>query len=406
MASWRYTAVAPSGAVTRGEMEAPDEAAVVARLQRDGHIPLSAEPASRRSVGDLLQLEIGRGQALSRAEVTGFTRELAVMLSAGQDLDRALRFIVETAPSKRVAAIIGRVRDAVRDGSPLATALGQHSRSFPRLYVGLVRAGEAGGSLAATLDRLAELLEEQRRMASTITSALIYPCLLLVAAIGSIVLLLTQVLPQFVPLFEQNGAALPASTQFLINAGDAVGRFGPAALLAAIVLGVAVRALLRRPGPRLRAARVLLRAPVFGTLGRELLAARFTRTLGTLLTNGVPLVAALGIVRDAVGNAAGAAAVDAATVSAKGGAGLSRSLAESGVMPPRTIYLLRLGEETGQLGAMSLRAAAIHEERTRLSAQRLVSLLVPTITIVMGAAIGGIVSSLLLAMLSLNDLAQ
>ncbi len=406
MASWRYTAVASSGAVTRGEMDAPDEAAVVARLQRDGHIPLSAEPASRRRVGDLLQLEIGRGQALSRTEVTGFTRELAVMLSAGQDLDRALRFIVETAPSKRVAAIIGRVRDAVRDGSPLATALGQHARSFPRLYVGLVRAGEAGGSLAATLDRLAELLEEQRRMASTITSALIYPCLLLVAAIGSIVLLLTQVLPQFVPLFEQNGAKLPASTQFLIDAGDAVSRFGLAALLAAIVLGVAIRALLRRPGPRLRAARLLLRAPVFGTLGRELLAARFTRTLGTLLTNGVPLVAALGIVRDAVGNAAGAAAVDAATISAKGGAGLSRPLAESGVMPPRTIYLLRLGEETGQLGAMALRAAAIHEERTRLSAQRLVSLLVPTITIVMGAAIGAIVSSLLLAMLSLNDLAQ
>jgi general secretion pathway protein F len=391
-------------------MDAPDEAAVVARLQRDGHVPLKAEPAAKRrglpGLGELLTLEIGRGQALSRGEVTGVTRELAVMLGAGQDLDRALRFITETAPGKRVAAVVGQVRDAVRDGAPLATALAQHPRSFTRLYIGLVRAGEAGGSLAPTLERLADLLEEQRRLSSTITSALIYPAMLLVAAIGSIVLLLTQVLPQFVPMFEQNGAHLPASTQFLIDAGDAVGRFGPAAFVILIVGGLILRNALRRPGPRLQAARLVLRVPVLGGLMRELLAARFTRTLGTLLINGVPLVAALGIVRDAVGNAAGTAAVDEATASAKGGAGLSRSLAESHVMPDRTIYLLRLGEETGQLGAMALRAASIHEEKTRLSAQRLVSLLVPTITIVMGGVIGGIVSSLLLAMLSLNDLAQ
>ena len=271
---------------------------------------------------------------------------------------------------------------------------------------GLVRAGEAGGTLAKTLDRLALLMERERSLASTVKSAMIYPALLLVAATGSIVLLLTQVLPQFVPLFEQNGAALPQSTQILIALGDLGANSGRFALGALLGAGVAPRLALRRPGPRLAMDRLVLRLPVLGSLSREVLAARFTRTLGTLLTNGVPLIAALGIVQEAVGNTAGVAAIEAATRSAKGGAGLSRPLGEARIMPARTIYLLRLGEETAQLGPMALRAAEIHEEKTRLGIQRLVSLLVPVITIVMGAAVAGIVSSLLLAMLSLNDLAH
>jgi general secretion pathway protein F len=228
---------------------------------------------------------------------------------------------------------------------------------------------------------------------------------LVIAAIGSIVLLLTEVLPQFVPLFEQSGAQLPTATRLLIAAGDFVGAYGIYVLGVIILAGVALREALRRPGPRLAADRLLLRLPVLGSLAREVLAARFNRTLGTLVVNGVPLVAALGIVRDAVVNLAGVAAVDRATTSAKGGAGLARALGESGIFPVRTVHLLRLGEETGQLGPMALRAAEIHEEKARLGVQRLVSLLVPAITILMGAAIAGIVAALMLAMLSLNDLA-
>ncbi len=405
MPNFRYTALDAAGAPIRGEMEAADEAAVIAALQRMGRLPVRAELATGRGPG-WLQMEFGGGKTLGRAELTNVTRELSIMLDAGQDLDLALRFLVETAPHKRVAAVLEQVRDAVRDGSPLATALGRQPRSFPRLYVGLVRAGEAGGTLAHTLDRLALLLERERSLASTVKSAMIYPALLLVAALGSITLLLTQVLPQFVPLFEQNGAQLPQSTQLLIAAGDAVGHYGVFALLGLLAAGLAVRQALQRPGPRLALDRLVLRLPILGGLSREVLAARFTRTLGTLLTNGVPLIAALGIVQEAVGNLAGVAAIEAATRSAKGGAGLSRPLGEARVMPPRTIYLLRLGEETAQLGPMALRAAEIHEEKTRLGIQRLVSLLVPIITIVMGAAVAGIVSSLLLAMLSLNDLAH
>ena len=404
MPAFRYTAIDPAGQTVRGTMDAATEAEVVRLLQRQGSIPMRAEPAGARGIGDLLHREVGR-RGMSRLDVANFTRELSIMLGAGQDLDRSLRFLVDTAPNARVRATVEGLRKTVRDGGSLATALGTHPGSFPKLYVGLVRAGEAGGTLAPTLDRLADLLERERALASTITSAMIYPGLLLLAAVGSIALLLTQVLPQFVPLFEQSGAALPRPTQLLIATGDALSAYGLYALLAFIALALLARQALKQPRPRMLRDRLLLRLPVVGALTREVIAARFTRTLGTLLNNGVPLIGALGIVRDAIGNGAGVAAVERATVSAKGGAGLFRPLDESGVFPARTIYLLRLGEETAQLGPMALRAAEIHEEKTRLGVQRLVALLVPAITVVMGLVIAGIVASLLLAMLGLNDLA-
>jgi general secretion pathway protein F len=235
---------------------------------------------------------------------------------------------------------------------------------------------------------------------------MIYPAVLVVAATGSIMLLLTQVLPQFVPLFAENGVALPPSTAFLLSLGQACGNFGVLALVLSVAAGFALAALLRRPGPRRAADRLLLALPVAGGILREILAARFARTLGMLLSNGVPLLAALGITEEVLGNLLARDAVAQAARSAKSGDGLARALAKSPVFPARMVHLLRLGEDTAQLGPLALRAADIHEERTRLAVQRLVALLVPAITILMGAAVAGIVSSLLLAMLSLNDIAQ
>ncbi len=408
MPSFRYTAITPGGETATGLMDAPSEQAVIDILRRQGSLPMRAEPAdqARGFLPSLLGAEFGRGRRLSGQDLAEITRELAVMLGAGQDLDRALRFLVDTAQKKHVRVILMQIRDSVRDGSPFAAALLQHPASFPNLYVGLIRAGEAGGMLAATLERMAELLEKQRALRSSVVSSLIYPVILLVAGVGSIVLLLTQVLPQFVPMFEQAGAALPRPTQIVIALGKLVSGYGLTVAIAGVVLFVAGRQALTRPAPRLWWDRSLLRLPVFGTLAREVMAARFARTLGTLLQNGVPLVHALGIVADVIGNKAAEAAVRTATESAKGGAGLARPLQQSGIFPVRTVYLLRLGEETAQLGGMSLRAAEIHEEQSRIGIQRLTALLVPVLILTMGVAVAGIVSSLLLAMLSLNDLAQ
>ena len=406
MPSFRWSAINPAGEVVRGVMEAPDRGIVVERLQRQGQVVLRADPADgRRSWTDLLQIEFGRSRGLDKAALGEITRELAIMLAAGQDLDRALRFVIDNTRSTRAQSILGNVRDKVRSGSSLAAALAAEPRSFSRLYVGLVRAGEAGGTLPATLDRLATLLERERSLSANLRSALIYPALLIVAAIGSIVLLLDYVLPQFTPIFEQAGAELPAATRALMTMGTLVGAATPWLLLAVLAGVLIARQLLTRPAYRLKVDRLVLHLPVVGALLRETLAARLTRTLGSLLQNGVPLISALGIAKDALGNSAAAAAVEAAAVGAKGGAGLARPLAASGLFPARTIHLLQLGEEAAQLSSMALKAADIHDEQARLIMQRLVALAVPMITIAMGLAVAGIVSALLTAMLSLNDLA-
>ncbi len=406
MPSFRWSAVNGGGEVVHGVMEAPDRAWVVDRLQRQGQTVLSADPADRsRGLADLLTLEIGGARGLDKNALSEVTRELAIMLAAGQDLDRALRFVVDNTRSTRARTILGRVRDKVRSGSSLAAALAGEPRSFPKLYVGMVRAGEAGGTLPATLDRLSALLERERSLTASLRSAMIYPALLVVAAIGSIILLLDYVLPQFTPIFEQSGAQLPTATRVLMTLGAVVGAATPWLLAATVVAALVLRHLLSLPHYRVHFDRLLLRVPVAGSLIRETLAARLTRTLGNLLENGVPLIPALGIARDALGNLAAAEAVDAAAAKAKGGAGLSRPLAASGVFPVRTIHLLQLGEEAAQLAAMSLKAADIHEEQARLMMQRLVALAVPVITIAMGLTVAGIISALLTAMLSLNDLA-
>jgi general secretion pathway protein F len=406
MPSFRWSAINGGGDSVSGVMEAPDRGTVVERLQRQGHLVLRADPASqRRGLGELLQFEFGGARGLDKTALVEVTRELAIMLAAGQDLDRALRFVVENTRSARARSILGNVRDKVRGGSSLAAALVAEPRSFSKLYVGLVRAGEAGGTLPATLDRLATLLERERSLSANLRSALIYPALLVVAAVGSIVLLLDYVLPQFTPIFEQAGAELPAATRVLLAVGAVVGGGAPWLLAGVLAMALVTRQLLARPANRLKFDRLLLRLPVVGSLLRETLAARLTRTLGSLMQNGVPLIPALGIAQDALGNLAATAAVEAAAIGAKGGAGLARPLAEAGLFPARTIHLLQLGEEAAQLSSMALKAADIHDEQARLMMQRLVALAVPLITITMGLAVAGIVSALLTAMLSLNDLA-
>ncbi len=406
MPSFHWSAINGGGAVVRGVMEAPDRDAVVERLQRQGQIVLRADSAGGRAgLARLLRIEIGGTRGLDKAALGETTRELAIMLTAGQDLDRALRFVVDNTRSTRARIILGNVRDKVRAGSSLAAALAGEPRSFPKLYVGLVRAGETGGTLAATLDRLAALIERERSLSANLVSALVYPALLVVAAIGSIFFLLDYVLPQFAPIFEQAGAQLPVATRVLMTAGSVAGVAGPWLLLGLLAAGLLARQALTRPAYRLRFDRALLRLPIVGKLLRETLAARLTRTLGSLLDNGVPLIPALGITKDALGNLAAAAAVEAAALRAKDGAGLARPLGAAGLFPARTIHLLQLGEEAAQLAAMSLKAADIHDEQARLMMQRLVALAVPLITIAMGLAVAGIISALLTAMLSLNDLA-
>jgi general secretion pathway protein F len=405
MPEFQYVAVDQGGQVTKGSMEAQDAGSVIDRLQRQGLIPVRAELAKKKKgLGEFFALDLTRRRGLSKTEVAGFVRELGIMLGAGQDLDRALRFMVETASSTGLRDVADDLRDKVRGGSTLADAMAFHPESFPELHIGMVQAGEAGGSLSETLDRLGILLERERSLASSVQSALVYPAILVVAAGSSILLLLTYVLPQFVPFFTQSGAQLPLSTRVLIGLGDGLAEGAPWVLLLGVLLTLTIRRLLVDKARRQTVDRWLLDLPLLGRLWRETLAARFTRTLGTLLKNGVNLISALVIAEKTLGNREARANLIAATSKVRTGTGLAAALEEFGLFPARTIHLLRLGEETAQLAQMALRAADIHDEMVRVSVHRMVALLVPAITVVMGALVAGIVASLLTAMLSLNDL--
>ncbi|BCK74753.1 type II secretion system protein [Acetobacter aceti NRIC 0242] len=406
---WRYQAVNAEGHVVHGEMTASSETQVTSRLRRQNLMVMKIAPATRGGAlaGEILSL-LGRKKdlRLKSGEVADFTRKLATMLTAGLDLDRALRFLGETAVGPRNGRVIGSLRDRVRDGESFADALETMPAIFSKLYVGLVRAGEAGGALGDALLRLSDLLERERKLKATVQSAMIYPVVLIVASVFSIALLLTHVLPQFVPLFEENGASLPLATKIVIVAGDFLTAWGMLLLVAGLVLVACVRIALRKPAVRLATDRFLLRVPVIGTLLSEIMAAQFTRTLGTLMRNGVPLVGALRITEGVISNSAGATCLSEATRDVREGRSLAFSLERTKIFPETMTHFLKVGEETAQLAPIALRSADIHEEASRVTIQRLLAILVPAITIIMGVLVAGIVSALLLAMLSLNDLAH
>jgi general secretion pathway protein F len=406
MPEFHYTAVDAAGKRLKGVADGETVMAVADSLHSQGCLLLHADEAGKTGrLLDVLQTDLGFRRGLPRAAVAHFTRELSVMLQAGQDIDHTLRFLVETSEGKRARHTLQALRDQVRSGKSLASALAEHPAVFSRLYVSLVRAGEAGGTLADSLAHLADVLDRERRLAASIQSALTYPILLAIASIGTIILLLTYVLPQFAPIFAQAGAQMPAATRLLIGIGDVVRTGGAWFLAGLLAVAIAIPRALRHPDMRLAAERVLLKAPVVGVLIRRVQAARLTRTLGTLLRSGVNLVLALGIARDVLGSLTAARIADRAVSKVKNGERLAIALSDGHFFPRQTIHLLHLGEETGKLAEMALRAATIHEEQVQHTLERLVALLVPAITIVMGLLVAGIVGSLLVAMLSLNDLA-
>jgi general secretion pathway protein F len=385
---------------------AADRLAVVQQVQRRGHRLLRVEPQRLGAITAGLRSALSAaGRGLSVRDVTEITRELAIMLDAGQDLDRALRYLIETSPAERVRSSLRRVRERLRGGATLAAALSEERSGFSRLYIVLVRAGEASGTLAATLNDLAFALERERAMLSTVRSASIYPAILLIMAIGSIAFLMTYVMPQFTPIFEQAGAALPTATRILMAVADGVTRHGLSLLALAVAAGAGLRLAVRHPTVRRQLDWFWLKCPVLGGLIRQIEAARFTRTLGTLTLNGVGLAAALAIARDVATNRLAIEDIDRMLASVRHGTGLASALTGSAAFPPRTVHLLKLGEDSSRIGELALRAAQIHEDQIRLDLQRLTSVLTPAITVVMGLAVAGIVSALLAAMMSLNDIA-
>ena len=402
---FRYEAVSASGELVAGEMEAENQAAVIARLQNQGHVPIRADEASVSFLSRLMSWEFRAWKKRPVRNLALLTQQLATLLHAGLSLDRALELAQTVVAKESERECLHAVLDKVRGGSSLADAMATRSDVFPKFYVGMVRAGEAGASLDSTLRHLAEFLEKSQAARQQIVSALIYPMIVLVTGALSIAVLFGFVLPRFRPLFEEAGANLPFAAQAILAVTDVLNGYWWAILAALALIAAAIARQFRRDEARRKWDRRLLRLPLLGDLVTKAEIARFSRTLGTLLRNGVSPLAALAITQEVLSNSAVAEAVGAVADSLKQGKGLAEPLSHTTVVPILAVQLIRVGEETARLEEMLLKVAEIFDEEVRRSVERLMALLVPGITIALGVVVAVVIGSILTAVLSVYELA-
>ncbi len=405
MPRYRYEAVDAAGETLRDELEAPTPDAAVEQLRDRGLLPLSVNEAKGGLLrGGLGQPLFSKRRALSRKAIGLFTQQLASLLGAGMPLDRALTILIGVAEDEQSKTLLERVQEKVRGGSALADAL-EAQGAFSRFYLNMIRAGEAGGALETVLKRLNEFLERSQALRETVTSALIYPTILLTVAALSVIILLTFVVPQFERLFADAGKALPLATQIVIAIGNGFQHYWWAGLLVIGLIVMTVRRQLSQPENSARWDHWLLRLPLIGDLIAKVETARLSRTLGTLLGNGVSLLNALTIVRETLSNQVLAVALGEVAEHAKTGRGLAEPLLETGNFPKLAVQMIRVGEETGQLQEMLIQVADTYDGEVQTAVKRLLTLLEPVLILGLGVVIAAIIMSILVAILSLNELA-
>lgn len=403
MPVYRYRAVSSSGEAQQGEAEAADVVAARALLRQRGLMLLELREAGE-GAGALAGLMAQRRRVSSRV-LADFASGLAALLAAGLPLDRALAAMAREDRRTPLSGVAVRLREAVRRGKSLAQAMEEHGDVFSSMQRTLVQAGEAGGNLATCLTRLAEMAERRAAAAEALRSALIYPACLLVMALLSLVFIATVVLPQFRPFFEDAGVAMPLPAEILLGTGDLLSDYYYLLLPLFAVLAWAAYQASRRPDLRLGRDRLLLRLPVIGALLAALEAERLCRLLGTLLQQGVALPSAWRLTLEGLGNAAlGAGLAPVASLIRRGGA-LAEGLAQSPYMPMTAIDLVAIGEQSGQLAGMLLRAADLIDQDAKRRAQRLMALLSPIVTVLVGALVAAVIATVFTALLGLNQLA-
>lgn len=414
MPDFAWRAAAASGKVVEGRSSAASAAMVLRQLQQQGLTPLAIDDAAGRpqaTAGALPHLtglpakgRTAKGPVQS-ADILAMTSELSIMLRAGLALDNALRVLIDMAHKPSLAALLQEVMDAVKGGTPLSRALAQHPRLFGDFYVNMVRSGEASGQMSAVLERLVEHLERQRALRDSVISATIYPAILLSVAVLSVIGMLGFVVPQFEKLFADMGDALPLPTRLIVQLGHAFTDYG--LLLGAVMLGggwLLLRWLRSPTGDAWLQAR-MLRLPLMGRLTLKYQLTLFSRSLGTLLGNGVPLLTALHIATETVGNPALRQALARVAPIVKEGGKLVQAVGATGIFEPLAINLIRVGEETGRIGPMMLELASILNREVENGIKRLLTLVEPVLILVLGVLIAAIIVSILLGILSVNDLA-
>ncbi len=415
MPSFTYTALDAEGTEKAGLLEASDSKQVTAMLRRQGLFPTAVAPAIATAGGAPAPVA---GKGLQRSvnlpflrivgakELAVFTRQLGTLIHAGMPLLRGLEVLGRQEKNPRFGRVIGALADSIRSGSPLSEAMRRHPKVFDRLYINMIKAGEAGGVLDVVLDRLARFQEKSLQLRGKIRAALVYPIIVLGVAVVILAGLLVFVVPKFKQIFADllKGAPLPPLTRAVLAVSEAV-QHNVLAFLGALALAFIAFRLFRRTGPGARLVdSLVIKVPLFGGLILKAIITRFGRTLGTLLASGVPILPALVITRDTCGNARIAEAITTVHDRVKEGAPVARPLEASAVFPPMVSSMIEVGEHSGQLPAMLGKVADIYEDEVDNAVAGLSALIEPVLILFLALIVGTIVIALFLPIIRIVQL--
>jgi general secretion pathway protein F len=401
MSTFFFRAVAADGKVRTGQLTGETDRAVARELRHQGLTPVYVGVAPKKSYDlKLPSFAIGR-----RRDVLFFTQELSTLLNAGVPLDRALAITGELTERASFRFIVLDVLRVLKGGKPLADSLATHGEYFSDLFVNMVRAGEASGALATVFERLAEFERTRDDLRGYIISAMIYPALLAVVGIASVLIMLNFVVPRFATVFTDSHIKMPLPTQIMLEASRIERTYGWMALVATVLLVAGIRIYVGTVRGRLRWDTWRLKVPLLGDALLKAETARFARAMATLVANTVPLVQCISISGAILNNRYVAASLEAVSQGVKRGEGIAGPVRKAGVFPPLAGHLLTVGEETGRLDTMFARMAEIYENDTRAAIRRFTSIFEPLVILVMGIMVGTLILSMLLAITSINEVA-
>jgi general secretion pathway protein F len=400
MAQFIYKALTPAGEQLEGQMDATSQAEVIGKIQAAGNIPLIAKELG---TGFSLENLMSSRKTVNQKQVGEFTDQLATLLTSGMPLERSLSVMIDIIDDERLRMMVEQVRDRVRGGGTLSEAL-EEQNVFSNMYVNMVRAGEMGGTLETTLMRLSDYMARAKELKDSVISAMIYPVILLILAGVSMFVLLGKVVPSFRPMFEDAGVELPAITQIVLSIADFVQHYWWAIILAIVAIIVLIKQKLKESDFRMAWDKKVLTLPLVGSLVTRIEVARFTRTLGTLVDSGVPLLTGLNIAKKVINNQLLLSIISKASEKVKHGEPLAAGLEEFDEFPRLAQQLISVGEETGSMNDMLLKTADTYDLEVKTAIDRMISLLVPAFVLVLAAIIFFIIFAIMMAMLQMNDL--
>ncbi|HSF11845.1 MAG TPA: type II secretion system F family protein [Erythrobacter sp.] len=401
MLAFRYRGTDSQGKRVQGQIDAASKEEAVRRLRQSAILPIDVSPGAAATQPTGAVKRTGK----TRQAITRSVGELAVLLNAGIALERAMTLMLDSVEDAALRAELATMQQQVKEGAPLSRTMAERAGLFPPMAAAMAEAGEADGKLGAALERLADALQRDDDLRSLIITAMIYPIILVVLSVAVIAMMLLFVVPQFESLFAGAADRLPAASRFIMGASQTLRSDGWWMVLVLVIAGFAVRQILRGPQARAARDRWILGVPQIGSLVRGAETARFARTLGVLVEGGVPLPSATLLAGRSIGNTHMAAAVREVAGGMKEGGGLTAPLAAADIFPKKAIGFFRTGEETSELGPMLIRLADVLDRDVKIQLQRLVGLLTPAITVILGAVVATIIAAIMAAILGFNDLA-